>query len=100
MHYSGKKRSLDMEEPLNKIERCSLAWGHGGMGHNGFILKKKKKLKVRKKSWGPFMICLLNNTANLANLHLDWAKLAVLFSRQILKGTPDLFLAFIFFIHI
>ena len=36
------------------------------------------------------MICLLNSTANAANLHLDWAELALLFSRQILNGPQDL----------
>ena len=33
---------------------------------------------------------------NPANLHLDWAELAVLFSRQILSDPQDIFLSFIF----
>jgi hypothetical protein len=42
------------------------------MGPNGFIFKKKIYIKERKKSWGPFRICLVNSTANPANLHLDF----------------------------
>ena len=37
------------------------------MGLNGFILKKinkNKNIQVKKKSWEPFRICLLNSTAN------------------------------------
>ena len=36
-------------------------------------------------------------SANPANLHLDWAELAVLFSRQVLNGPQDIFLIFISF---
>ena len=70
------------------------------IGLNGFIFEKICKncnIKERKKSWGLFKICLLNSTANPANLHLDWAELAVLFSRQILNS-PNLFLSFIFYL--
>ena len=49
-----------------------------------------------KNPWGLFKIGLLNSTANPANLHLDWAELAVLFSRQILSDPQDIFLSFIF----
>ena len=38
----------------------------------------KIRIYKKEKSWGPFRICLLNNTANPANLHLDWAELVVL----------------------
>ena len=53
----------------------------GGIGLNGFIFEKISKncnIKERKKSWGLFKICLLNSTANPANLNLDWAELALL----------------------
>ena len=69
-----------------------------GHGSQCFIFEKwNKDKKERKKSLGPFRICLLNRTANPANLHLDWAVLAVLFSRQVLNGPQDIFLIFISF---
>ena len=45
------------------------------------FLGKKAMLKIWKKSWVPFRSYLLNSTANPAHLHLNWAGLAVLFSR-------------------
>ena len=36
-----------------------------------------------KKSWEPFGSCLLNSTANSANLEWKWAGLAMLISRQL-----------------
>ena len=64
------------------------------MGLNGFIFRKINKkyyIKEKKKSWEPFRICLLNSTANPAQFGWKWAKLAVLFSRQLLNGSHDLF---------
>ena len=52
--------------------------------------------------WEPFGSCLLHSIANPAHFHLNWAGLAVLFSRQILNGSQDFFFSFIhikFFIH-
>ena len=60
-------------------------------------LKKQIKIKIlkrKKKSWEPFRSCLLNSTANPAHFHQNWAGLAVLFSRQILKRLPGFFLFF------
>jgi hypothetical protein len=63
------------------------------MGLNGFILKKIKNhyVKEKKKSWELFRICLLNSTANSAQFGWKWAELAVLFSRQLLNSSHDLF---------
>ena len=49
---------------------------------------------MKKKSWEPFRSCLLNSTANPAHFHPNWAGLAVLFSRQLLKGSQDFFFHF------
>ena len=57
-------------------------------------LLKKPILKIWKKSWAPFGSYLLNSTANPAHFHQNWAGLAVLFSRQILKRLPGFFLLF------
>ena len=35
--------------------------------------------------------CLLTSSANLARFHQNWTGLAVLFSRQLLKGSQDFF---------
>ena len=73
------------------------------MGLNDFILEKinkNKTIKVKKKSWEPFRICLLNSTANPAQFGWKWAGLAVLSSRQLLNGSHDLFHIFsIIFIY-
>jgi hypothetical protein len=55
------------------------------MGLNGFIVKKinKKKNINKKKSWEPFRIDLLNNTANPAQFWWKLTELAVLFRRLI-----------------
>ena len=53
---------------------------------------KIKIIREKLKSWEPFRSCLLNSTANPAYFHQNWAGLAVLFSRQILNGSQDLFL--------
>ena len=50
-----------------------------------------------KKSWEPFRSYLLNNTANPAHFHPNWARLAVLFSKQLLNGSQDFFFIFIYF---
>ena len=52
---------------------------------------QKISWKYEKKSWEPFEICLLNSTANPANFHPNWARLAVLFRRQLLNGSKDFF---------
>ena len=59
----------------------------------GFLMKWLKKyiLKVWKKLWEPFRSCLLNSTANPAHFHPSLAGLAVLFSRQLLNGSPTIF---------
>ena len=44
----------------------------------------------KSKSWELFTICLLNGTANIAQLEGIWARLAVLFSRQIASGSHNL----------
>ena len=51
-------------------------------------------LKVWKKSWEPFVSCLLNSTTNPAKLGRKWAGLAVLFSRQLPNGSHDFFQTF------
>jgi hypothetical protein len=55
-------------------------------------------LKVLKKSFEPFWSCLLDSTANSAKLGWKWAGLAVLFSRQLPKGSHDFFQTFSIFI--
>ena len=56
-------------------------------------------LKVWKKSWEPFGICLLNSKSNPAHFHQSLAGLAVLFSRQLPNGSHDFFQTFsIFFL--
>ena len=42
-----------------------------------------------KKILGPFRISLENSKANQANLHLDWAVLAVLFTSQANPKRPS-----------
>ena len=42
-----------------------------------------------KKLWEPFGSYLLNSTANPAHFHPNWARLAVLFSRQLPNGSHD-----------
>ena len=61
---------------------------------NEMILKKYAE--SLKKSWQPFRSCLLNSRANPAKLGWKWAGfgLAVLFSRQLLNGSHDLFQTF------
>ena len=49
-----------------------------------------------KTLWESFGRCLLYNTANPARFGWKWANLAVLFSKQLPKGSHD-FSAFIFF---
>ena len=51
----------------------------------------KEYAESLKKMWRPFGSCLLNSTANPAKLGWKWAGLAVLFSRQLLNGSHDLF---------
>ena len=63
-----------------------------GHGSQKFHNEEKSKLK----SWELFNCCLLNNTANPAHIHQNWARLAVLFSRQILSGSQAFFLFSIF----
>ena len=46
---------------------------------------------MKKKSWEEFGSCLLNSTANLYHFHLNWAGLAVLFSRQLQNGSHECF---------
>ena len=59
---------------------------HEKLGHsmeNGFIFKKiniNENIKETKRSWGPFRIYQLINTANLAQFHSNRVGLAVLFS--------------------
>ena len=53
------------------------------MGLNGFIFKQideNENIQMKKKSWEPFRSCLPN-----------WAELAVLFNRQLLNGSQDIF---------
>ena len=45
----------------------------------------------RKKNWELFSICLLNSTANPAQFWWKWAGLAVLFSRQLLNSSHNIF---------
>ena len=69
------------------------------MGLNGIIFKKineNENIKEKLKSWEPFRSCLLNNAANAAHFHQNWAGLAELFSRQHLNGSRD-FIFFYFF---
>ena len=68
----------------------------------GFLMKSLNKniLKIWNKSWEPFGSYLLNSTANPAHFHPNWAGLAVLFSRQLLNGSHDLFHIFrMFFLN-
>ena len=51
-------------------------------------------LKIWKKSWEPFRICLLNSTANPAQFGWKWAGLALLSSRQLLNGSHNFFHTF------
>ena len=44
-----------------------------------------------KKSWEPFLSCLLNSTANPAHFHLSLTGLAVLFNRQLPIGPTFFF---------
>ena len=82
-----KSQWLQMNYYICMWQKC------GDMGINGFTFKKlNSNINERKNSW-LFRIFLQNSTVNL---HLDWAELAVLFSRQILNGPQDLFLSFIF----
>ena len=63
----------------------------------GFFMKWliKDTLKVWEKSWEPFGSYLLNSTFNP-----NWARLAVLFSRQLLNGFQYFFvLTFSFSLH-
>ena len=57
-------------------------------------LSKRNIPKIWKKSWVLFGSYLLNNTANPAHLHSNWAESAVLFSRQLPNGTHDFFQIF------
>ena len=84
--------------PVHRGYKWIIMWQKcKGMCVNGFIFKKlNKNTKDRKRSLGPFRICLLNSRTNPTNLHLDWAELAMLFSRQILNDPQDVFLSFIF----
>ena len=51
-----------------------------------------------KKLWEPFGSFLLNSsTANPAHFHLNWAGLAMLFSRQLPNGSHDFFHIFSMF---
>ena len=59
-----------------------------------FFFEKKDMLKIWKKMWVPFGSYLLNNTANPAHFHSNWAGLAVLFSRKIPNGTQFFFQIF------
>ena len=56
----------------------------------------KTKIFKRKKSWEPFRICPLISTANPANLYPYWAELALVFSRQLLNGSQNIFVFNIF----
>ena len=54
---------------------------HVKLGHsmdNGFIFKKNKNIKEKKRSWGPFRIYQLISTANPALFEEIRAELAVL----------------------
>ena len=76
----------------NNHEKCA------DIGLNCFIFKKKKKYYIDEKkkiSWEPVRICLLSSTANLAQFGWKLAGLAVLFSRQILNSSQDLFFSLI-----
>ena len=67
-----KSQWLQMNYYICMWQKC------GDMGINGFIFKKSNSnINERKNSW-LFRIFLQNSTANPANLHLDWAELAVL----------------------
>ena len=44
----------------------------------------------RKRSWGPFRMCLLNSTANSAKSRCKLAGLSVLFTRHILNDSQEL----------
>jgi hypothetical protein len=52
---------------------------------------QKKYPENMKKSWEPFGSYLLNSTANPAHFHPNWAGLAVLFRRQLLNDSQDIF---------
>ena len=44
----------------------------------------------RKRSWGPFRMCLLNSTANSAQSRCKLAELSKLFTRHILNDPQEL----------
>ena len=75
--------------PTAKILSVKNVWAWVSMV--SYLKKNKIKILKRKKSWEPFRICLLNSTANPAQFGWKLAGLAVLFSRQILNGSQDLF---------
>ena len=52
-------------------------------------------LRIWKRLWEPFGSCLLNSTANPAHFHPNWAGLAILFSRQIINISQDIFSLYI-----
>ena len=58
-----------------------------GMGLNVFYFNWKV---LTEKIVKPFGICLINSIANPARFGWSWARLAVLFSRQIVKGSHDI----------
>ena len=60
------------------------------------IIQKKNPENMKRKSWKPFGSYLLNSTANPAYFHPNLARLAVLFSRQLLNGSQDFFFILIF----
>ena len=81
----------------NKCQKCV------GVGLN--VLKIKKVLKRKKKSWELIRIYLPNSIANPAQFGLKWAGLALLFSKQILYNAQDFLfnlitLIFIYFFDI
>ena len=59
-------------------------------------MKIKENNSLEGKSWEPVRICLLNSTGNPANFHPNWAGLALLFGRQILEGSKDVFFSLMF----
>ena len=60
------------------------------LGYIFAYLTKNHNIK-EKKSWEPFRIWLLKSTANPAQVWWKWARLTVIFSRQLLNSSHNLF---------
>ena len=73
----AKKNSSNVKH-FHTTNSWNIKWQKcADVGFNDFIFKKwKLKYLNQKTSWEPFRSCLLNSTANPANFHPNWARLA------------------------